>query len=319
MTVPVDQVAVLKKAVEFAHYLAKDAEELLEAVNERDGLLMRIEEGEAIDAATLEHANEAVTEFARGLRSGIYEFRKRAERTAAMADPVAGATEAPTSDPTRAASVRSPAGAREVPDYVPASQRGHEIVTYWLWYGAECVGSKRLPIGTGAVDVRSAALNEAAIFCDRANGETPHQRRSKILHATVKVHDDRALQERARRDLPFEVRGLFPKEQPFFELSFRSPLHGMTAATFREVTVGLQNIAHAEGLAILMRRSKFSATLKISSESDDRESLGRAEVAMKAYLIERNAELVAEFGAGYVRIEAPDHSEPEPETERPRG
>lgn len=66
----------LRKAVEFAHYLAKDAEELLEAVNERDALLVKIEEGEEIDEATLQQANEAVLEFTRGLRSGIHEFRR---------------------------------------------------------------------------------------------------------------------------------------------------------------------------------------------------------------------------------------------------
>ncbi|CAN7783402.1 hypothetical protein LJR175_008319 [Variovorax sp. LjRoot175] len=314
-----DPIDALNKAVEFAHYLAKDAEELLEAVNERDALLMKVDEGEEVDDATLEHANAAVGEFAQGLRSAIYEFRKRAERIAVPADCLVGPTEAPGNDPSPSVEVAPPAGARVIPEYVSASQRGEEIVTYWLWYGAECVGSKRLPVGTGAVDVRNAALNEAVIFCDRANGETPHERRTKIHQATVKVYDDRAIQESARRDLPFDLRGLFPKELPFLELTFRSSFGGVIAAAHvGDVTVGLQNTALAEGLELGIKAGEnFECLVRI--ESADREALGRAEVAMKACLVERDAELVAEFGVGYVRSEGLVHSEPEPETERPRG
>lgn len=51
-------------------------------------------------------------------------------------------------------------------------------------------------------------------------------------------------------------------------------------------------------------------------ESTDCEALGRVELALKAYLVERGAELVSEFGIGYIRI---DPSEAETEMDRPRG
>ncbi|CAN7769726.1 hypothetical protein LJR290_007461 [Variovorax sp. LjRoot290] len=309
----------LRKAVEFAHYLAKDAEELLEAVNERDALLVKIEEGEEIDEATLQQANEAVLEFTRGLRSGIHEFRKRADRLAPDADASAPPAAAPTPVVAAASEPPAPTGLREVPDYVPATQQGEGLVTYWLWYGDECVGSKRMPMGTGAVDVRNAAANEAVIFCDRANGEIPSERRNQIFHATVRVYDDLAVQEQMRRERPFEGRGLFPNELPFLELTFRSPLAGAGAAAhIGDVTVGLQDVAFGEGLELSAWPRDDSQRL-VRIESADREALGRAEVAMKACLVERDAELVAEFGVGYVRSEGLVHSEPEPETERPRG
>lgn len=320
MAEPFDQVASLKKAVEFAQYLAKDAEELMEAMNERDALVLRVDEGEDVDDATLQDANETVGEFMRRLRLAIYEFRKRAQRIGASADrevvPSAGSASHLAAAPTE---VTASAGSRDVPEYVPAAQRGQEVVTYWLWYEGECVGTKRLPVGTGAVDVRNAALVDAVILCDRANGERPHERRNKIHAATVTVYDDRAVQEQARRELPFELRGLFPQELPFFELIFRSPLSGVSAAAhIADVTVGLQDVAFAEGLELSAKPRDTSERL-VRVESGDREALGRADVAMKAYLVERDAELVSDFGVGYARIETPVDANPDLEMERPRG
>lgn len=319
MAEPLDQVASLKKAVEFAQYLAKDAEELMGAMNERDALVLRADEGEDVDDATLQDANETVGEFMRRLRLAIYEFRKRAQRIGASADRELVPSAGSASDLAAPTGVTASAGSRDVPDYVPAAQRGHEIVTYWLWYEGECVGAKRLPVGTGAVDVRHAAMVDAVILCDRANGERPHERRNKIHGATVTVYDDRAVQEQARRELPFELRGLFPNELPFLELVFRSPLSGVNgAAHIGDVTVGLQDVAFAEGLELSARPCDRSERL-VRIESGDREALGRADVAMKAYLVERDAELASEFGVGYARIETPVDAHPDLEMERPRG
>jgi hypothetical protein len=264
-----------------------------------------------------------VDDVTQRLRAAIYEFRERAQRIPPTApERVQRAVEvsSPAAGTSPAAAARETG---EVPDYVPPSQRGEELVTYWLYYGAECVGTKRMPVGTGAVDVRNAALREAVIFCDRANGEIPIERETKIRHSTVKVYDDRAAQESMRRKLPFEQRGLFPGELPFLEIGFRCPMTSpdLTVHVW-DVTFGLQTVALAEGLKLnAMPRLGAGRTVRI--ESADREALGRVEFAMKEYLAESGAELVLEFGVGYVRAAAPAQEsledQSETETERPRG
>ena len=321
------QIAQLNKAVEFAHYLAKGAERLIEAANARDLIQMRIDEGEETEEdleVALADAQETVSEFTQGLRGDIYEFRKRADRIAPVGGPAA-APAAPAPAPTLPAaaskqaatpSSAQPGGLAEVPDYVPAAQRGPGLTTYWLWYGKECVSTVRMPPGTGAVDVRNEAAKDAVIFCDRARGENPGERRTKIFHSTVKVYDDRPVQERMRRDLPFEFRGLFPNELPFLELTFRSrEPESVAQVHVRDIAMGLQSIALAEGLEVSLKQ-RDGAQRQMHLQSEDREAIGRVELAMKAYLAERGAELVSEFGVGYLRAE-PD--ETEPEMERPRG
>lgn len=329
MAEPVPHIAQLNKAVEFAHYLAKGAERLIEAVNARDLIQMRIDEGEETEEdldAALAGAHEAVSEFTRGLRGNIYEFRKRADRIGTAAAPAAAPATpapAPTSAATAAPSEQSatpssaqPGGHAEVPDYVPAEQRGAGLVTYWLWYGKECVSTVRMPPGTGAVDVRNEATKYAEIFCDRARGENPGERRTKIRHSIVKVYDDRPVQESMRRERPFEFRGLFPNELPFLELTFRSPEPESVAEVHvRDIAMGLQNVALSEGLEVSFKASEGAQRL-VHVESEDREAIGRVELALKAYLAERGAELVSEFGVGYLRVE-PD--ETELEMERPQG
>lgn len=326
------QIAQLNKAVEFAHYLAKGAERLIDAANARDLIQMRIDEGEETEEdleAALANAQETVSEFTRGLRGDIYEFRKRADRIAPVGGPAAAPAPASTlpaaaSKQPAAPNSAQPGGLSEVPDYVPPAQRGPGLTTYWLWYGKECVSTVRMPPGTGAVDVRNEAAKDAVIFCDRARGESPGERRTKILHSTVKVYDDRPVQESMRRERPFEFRGLFPNELPFLEITFRSPFAGEgVAAHARDVTVGLRGLATRAGLTLTSRsmlRNRAECTVRI--ESTEREALGRMEVEMKAYLADRGAELVSEFGVGYVRVD-PKQAEPEadtePEMERPRG
>ncbi len=321
------QIAQLNKAVEFAHYLAKGAERLIETANARDLIQMRIDEGEETEEdleVALADAQETVSEFTQGLRGDIYEFRKRADRIAPVGGPAA-APAAPLPTPALSAvaskqaatpSSAQPGGLAEVPDYVPASKRGPGLTTYWLWYGKECVSTVRMPPGTGAVDVRNEAAKDAVIFCDRARGENPGERRTKIFHSTVKVYDDRPVQERMRRDLPFEFRGLFPNELPFLELTFRSvePERGAEVHV-RDIALGLQSIALTEDLEVSFKASE-GAQRVLHVESEDREAIGRVELALKAYLAERGTELVSEFGVGYLRVE-PDESEPE--MERPRG
>lgn len=321
--------ARLTKAVEFAHYLAKGADQMLEAASARDAIQLRIDEGEEDLEVELADANETVFEYSRGLRSDIYEFRKRAERigvdTVQAADS-AGAAPAPSQaappgeQGSKAVASSSPQARElgEVPDYVAAAQRGTGLTTYWLYYGIECVGTVRMPPGTGAVDVRNEAAKTAVIFCDRARGENPGERRLKIMHSTVKVYDDRPVQERMRRDLPFEFRGLFPNELPFLEMTIRSlEPEAVAAVHVRDMALGVQNVALAAGLEVSFKACGDAQRL-VRVQSADREALGRVELALKGYLAERGAELVSEFGVGYIRAEA-NESETETEVERPRG
>lgn len=65
----------LEKAVEFAEYMAKSAEHLLDAINAADAA--RIEEDEAESPEDIDAAEQRKSEAMSGLRSDIYEFRKR--------------------------------------------------------------------------------------------------------------------------------------------------------------------------------------------------------------------------------------------------
>lgn len=72
--------ARLRKALEFAEYMAKGADQFIRAVNDDGALRLRADEdGLGPGAEEQLHASaESVGEFMRGLRSDIYEFRKRA-------------------------------------------------------------------------------------------------------------------------------------------------------------------------------------------------------------------------------------------------
>lgn len=72
-------------AIEFGEYLARGAEQLLQALAIHDVLMMHIEEGEEFDQSELDEAREAVSEHRRALCSDIYEFRKRRDRALAPA------------------------------------------------------------------------------------------------------------------------------------------------------------------------------------------------------------------------------------------
>jgi len=70
------------KALEFAEYMAKDAESFLAAAN----TLRALEAGEDVpELGDVEAADSAYTDHYRGLTDAIYEFRKRAKKVAAPA------------------------------------------------------------------------------------------------------------------------------------------------------------------------------------------------------------------------------------------
>lgn len=69
------------KALEFAEYLAKDGERLLDAINAYDEAAIGRDEGnDQISEDDMDRLLESRGEFMSGLRSGIHEFRKRAEK-----------------------------------------------------------------------------------------------------------------------------------------------------------------------------------------------------------------------------------------------
>jgi len=313
----------MAKALEFAHFMATGAEQFLSAVNARDEIVQKIDDGEEVDDVALEQAQAAVSEFSAGLRQDIYEFRKRAarvgreDRQSAETQPQAANEEVKHQPPSAAPPIDIPA----VPDYLPAAAKTNELVTYWLWHNGECVGSKRLPFGTGAVEVRSAVMNEAVVLCNRPAGETPSSLRSRIHHATVVVYDDRAVQERGRRELPFNLRALFPNELPFYELTFRSRLGGAQGPNHvQRLSKEIEAMVTAEGLDCTIAAGLGGAP-QVHIEGGDREAIGRAEAAIKAHLAEHDADLVTDFGVGYLPVgkaSVEPEYEPETEEERPR-
>lgn len=73
-----------------ADHLADCAERLLAALNRKTGAIERVEVADMGDIGAperasleLEQANEAVSEFWRGVQGAAYEYRKRAERARA--------------------------------------------------------------------------------------------------------------------------------------------------------------------------------------------------------------------------------------------
>lgn len=69
-------------AIEHAEYMAKDAEALLLALEQEDALRLRRAESDDVDADEVYDAGVSRAELATGLRSGIFEFRKRRDRAA---------------------------------------------------------------------------------------------------------------------------------------------------------------------------------------------------------------------------------------------
>jgi hypothetical protein len=241
---------------------------------------------------------------ARVEREAVHEIRQPGVEAVVIAPtPTRGVAASLGSGP---AAVHQHVAGPGVAGHAPA-QAG-ELTTYWLYHEGEFVGAKRMPVGTKPDAVRSAARDDATVTCDRLKGETPHVREMRIMNSAVRVYDDRPAQERARRDLPFEMRGLFPKELPFFELTFRSNRTGYGRAEhLAALSVDLQQIAcrDALGMTCVAGESGLPYERLARVEFSDTVALGRCEAAMKAALAASGAVLVGEFGVGYVRIEAP--------------
>lgn len=70
-------------AIEHAGYLVTAAKQLLEARNEFDALLMRLNEDGEIDEDEVQATGEAVGDASHGLRLAIHEFNKRRDRALA--------------------------------------------------------------------------------------------------------------------------------------------------------------------------------------------------------------------------------------------
>lgn len=73
-------------AIEFGEYLARGAEQLLQAHCAHEELLARQDDGEGIDEDEVYAACEVVAELTTALRTDIYEFRKRRDRALAPAN-----------------------------------------------------------------------------------------------------------------------------------------------------------------------------------------------------------------------------------------
>lgn len=119
----------------------------------------------------------------------------------------------------------------------------------------------------------------------------------------------------ARRDLPFELRELLPGELPFLELTFRTGLRGPDGALhLAAVLDGLHQIASRDcyGLTFSAAESGEPYQRLVRVEHHSASAVGDCEVAMKAYLSEQGAEVVSEFGVGYVQVQ-----DDEPQAEQP--
>jgi hypothetical protein len=87
-------------ALEFAEYMAKGAEQLLEALNAEDAARIHIDDGDFDNDEErslkddLERRIETRCEFVTGLRSDIYEFRKRVPAPPPPAQPAPPAADA---------------------------------------------------------------------------------------------------------------------------------------------------------------------------------------------------------------------------------
>lgn len=73
-------------ALEFAEYMAKGAEALLESLNARDAYRLSIEDsGADVEPEDMQGHDEAVNDHLSGLRRDVHEFRKRRDRAARTA------------------------------------------------------------------------------------------------------------------------------------------------------------------------------------------------------------------------------------------
>ncbi|MDF2860278.1 MAG: hypothetical protein K0S02_550 [Achromobacter mucicolens] len=73
--------------LQHADHMAVSAEQLMEAINARDAVIMQREESDDVDDETMQEQHENVSEYLSGMRNAIYEYRKRRNRAALSAQP----------------------------------------------------------------------------------------------------------------------------------------------------------------------------------------------------------------------------------------
>lgn len=73
-------------AIEHAEYMAESGEHVITAVVALGEIYQRLDDGEGPDPQDIQNAESNVSEMLSGLRSGIYEFRKRRDRAVGSAD-----------------------------------------------------------------------------------------------------------------------------------------------------------------------------------------------------------------------------------------
>ena len=73
--------------LQHADHMAVSAEQLMEAINARDAVIMQREESDDVDDETMQEQHENISEYLSGMRNAIYEYRKRRNRAALSAQP----------------------------------------------------------------------------------------------------------------------------------------------------------------------------------------------------------------------------------------
>lgn len=64
------------------------------------------------------------------------------------------------------------------------------MMTYWLWYGAQIVGSVRLPIGASEEQVKRTAIGwHDRVPLSEGPLEAPFERRLKLARAEVRTYE----------------------------------------------------------------------------------------------------------------------------------
>ncbi|TAL65790.1 MAG: hypothetical protein EPN79_11465 [Burkholderiaceae bacterium] len=194
----------------------------------------------------------------------------------------------------------SPRTAPAGPDLAEA-----EPVTYWLTYGERNLTSVRLPAGLSADEVKECVLRKpglagAAVFCARPF-ETPLEFLSKIRASTVKVYNDRPVQEQMRRSAPFELRALFPKENPFFEITYESPKTGAEAgADLLMFSYKLREVWMQESTYDFKNDAGEGSRQRIIRVNDPlADKVGRSYALVNDALQDHGMVVVNDFGVGF--------------------
>ena len=135
-----------EKAVEFAGYLAKAVEQLLDTINVEDAARQAVEDGDGepeLEAAQ-ERAAELRCEHATGVREDLYEFRRRAARVRMAPRPPALAHQGQSAgeaddEPTSALTARLQAAERALASAVREANNPTTALTLHMLVGAGAI------------------------------------------------------------------------------------------------------------------------------------------------------------------------------------